>query len=90
MSEDDPWSWDSVRNVVSYFIERNHLKIPEDPAESIAIRKPVVANLNERLALVARKMRDGNFNQLPVTSSVNGLEGILTDLDILSVFMKEK
>ncbi|MCL5787958.1 MAG: CBS domain-containing protein [Candidatus Thermoplasmatota archaeon] len=90
VSDDDPWSWDSVRNVVSYFIEKNHLKIPEDPAESIAIGKPVVANLNERLALVARKMRDGNFNQLPVTSSVNGLEGILTDLDILAVFLKEK
>ena len=90
VSDEDPWSWDSVRNVVSYFIEHNHLKIPDDPAESITIRNPVVANYNERLAPVARKMRNGNFNQLPVTSSVKGLEGILTDLDIMSVFLKDK
>jgi CBS domain-containing protein len=85
-SDNDPWSWDSVRNVVSYFIEKNHLKIPDEPAEVITIRKPTVANLNERLSGVARRMRDGNYNQVPVISGINGLEGILSDLDIMTVF----
>lgn len=86
LDEDDPWSWDGVRNVVSYFIEKNHLKIPEEPVKSITIYNPVIANANEKLSLAARRMRDGNFNQLPVTSNRNGLEGILLDLDIMSVF----
>ncbi|MCL4346106.1 MAG: CBS domain-containing protein [Candidatus Thermoplasmatota archaeon] len=86
LDEDDPWSWDGVRNVVSYFIEKNHLKIPEEPVKTITIYNPVIANANERLSLAARRMRDGNFNQLPVTSNRNGLEGILLDLDVMSVF----
>ncbi len=86
LDEDDPWSWDGVRNVVSYFIEKNHIKIPEEPVKSITIYNPVIASYNEKLSFAARRMRDGNFNQLPVTSNRNGLEGILLDLDIMSVF----
>ncbi len=86
ISHDDPWSWDSVRNVVTYFIEKNHLKIPEEPAEVITIKNPTIANSNEKLKTVARRMRDGNFNQLPVITSLKELEGLLFDLDILSVF----
>ncbi len=87
LSHDDPWSWESVRNVVTYFIEKNHLKIPNEPAEVITIKNPTIANSNEKLRSVARRMRDGNFNQLPVTTSLNELMGILFDLDILSVFL---
>lgn len=86
ISDDDPWSWEGIKNVVSYFIEKNHIKIPDIPARSITIYRPVVVNINERLSIAARKMRDGNFNQVPVVSTVNGLEGILLDIDLLSVF----
>ncbi|MGP6293746.1 CBS domain-containing protein [Caldiplasma sukawensis] len=86
ISDDDPWSWEGIKNVVSYFIEKNHIKIPDIPARSIAIYRPVVVNINERLSIAARKMRDGNFNQVPVVSTVKGLEGILLDIDLLSVF----
>ena len=89
LSEDDPWSWEGVRNVVSYFIEKNMIKIPDETVESITIHNPVVAHLNEKLQFAARRMRDGNYNQLPVISGRNGLEGILLDIDILSVFSKK-
>ena len=86
LSEDDPWSWEGVRNVVSYFIEKNKITIPEETLESITIHNPVVAHKNEKLQMAARRMRDGNYNQLPVVSGRNGLEGILLDIDLLSVF----
>lgn len=86
LSHDDPWSWSSVRNVVTYFIEKNHLQIPEEPAEVITIKNPTLAHSNEKMRAVARRMRDGNFNQIPVTTSLKELQGLLFDLDILSVF----
>ncbi len=86
LSHDDPWSWSSVRNVVTYFIEKNHLQIPEEPAEVITIKNPTLAHSNEKMRTVARRMRDGNFNQIPVTTSLKELQGLLFDLDILSVF----
>lgn len=86
LSHDDPWSWSAVRNVVTYFIEKNHLQIPEEPAEVITIKNPTLAHSNEKMRAVARRMRDGNFNQIPVTTSLKELQGLLFDLDILSVF----
>ena len=85
-NDDDPWTWGGVRNVASYFIERNQIKLPSETVESILIRNPVVANPNERLPSVTRKMKEGNFNHLPILSGPSKLFGMLYDLELMGVF----
>ncbi|EQD59104.1 CBS domain-containing protein, partial [mine drainage metagenome] len=84
--DEDPWTWSGIRNVASYFIETNQIKLPSETIESILIRDPVVAYSNESIGSVAKKMKDGNFNHLPVLDGPSRLTGMLYDLDLMGVF----
>ncbi len=84
--DEDPWTWGGIRNMGSYFIERNQIKLPQETVESILIRDPVVAYSNEKIGSIAGKMSQGNFNHLPVLDGPGRLSGMLYDLDLMGVF----
>ncbi|MHB1492704.1 MAG: CBS domain-containing protein [Thermoplasmataceae archaeon] len=84
--DEDPWTWGGVRNMGSYFIERNQIKLPSETVESILIRDPVVAFSNEKIGTIALKMKEGNFNHLPVLDGPSRLSGMLYDFDLMGVF----
>ncbi|MEM3675568.1 MAG: CBS domain-containing protein [Thermoplasmataceae archaeon] len=85
--DEDPWNWEGIRNVVTYMIVRNNIQLPEMPVKEIMIRKPVSTNTNESLSVAAKKMLDGNFNQLPVFKATSDLAGMIFDLQLLRVFL---
>lgn len=84
--DEDPWTWGGIRNMGSYFIERNQIKMPQETVESILIRDPVVAYSKETIGSIANKMSKGNFNHLPVLDGPGRLSGMLYDLDLMGVF----
>lgn len=84
--DEDPWSWEGIRNVVTYMIEKSNLELPHTPVKNFMIKNPVVTNSNDTLETAARKMETGNYNQLPVVQGNGHLVGMLQDIQILSVF----
>ncbi|HLH86155.1 MAG TPA: CBS domain-containing protein [Thermoplasmataceae archaeon] len=85
--DEDPWNWEGIRNVVTYMIVRNNIQLPEVPVKNIMIRNPVSTNTNESLSVVAKKMLDGNYNQLPVFRATSDLAGMVFDIELLKVFL---
>lgn len=84
--DEDPWSWDGIRNVVTYLIEKRSIILPDKPVKVEMISQPIVTNTNETLETAVKKMQIGNYNQLPVLQGTGQLTDMLYDIQILSVF----
>lgn len=85
--DEDPWSWDGIRNVVTYLIEKRNITLPSKPVKNYMITEPVVTNSNDTLEVAVKKMEAGNYNQLPVLQGTGQLVDMLYDIQILSVFI---
>ena len=85
--DEDPWSWEGIRNVVTYMIEKSNLELPHTPVKRFMIKNPVVANSTDTVEAAAKKMETGNYNQLPIVQANGHLDGMLQDIQILSVFL---
>jgi CBS domain-containing protein len=85
--DEDPWSWEGIRNVVTYMIEKSNLELPHTPVKQFMIKNPVVANSTDTVETAAKKMETGNYNQLPIVQGNGHLVGMLQDIQILSVFL---
>lgn len=85
--DEDPWSWDGIRNVVTYLIEKRNIVLPNKPVKEVMIKKPVVTNTNDTLEAAVKKMEVGNYNQLPVLQGTGDIADMLYDIHILSVFL---
>lgn len=83
--DEDPWSWEGIRNVFTYIIVKNNVQLPKSPVKNIMVRNPVSTNTNDALDMVIRKMESGNYNQLPVFRGSNELVGMLFDTQLLKI-----
>lgn len=84
--DEDPWSWDGIRNVVTYLIEKRSIILPRKPVRDVMIKNPVVTSTNDTLEAAVKKMEVGNYNQLPVLQGTGQLADMLYDIQILNVF----
>lgn len=85
--DEDPWSWDGIRNVVTYLIEKRNIVLPKKPVKEVMIREPVVTNTTDTLEGAVKKMEIGNYNQLPVLQGTGEIADMLYDIQILNVFL---
>jgi CBS domain-containing protein len=83
--DEDPWSWEGIRNVFTYIIVKNNVQLPDSPVKNIMVRNPVSTNTNDALDMVIRKMESGNYNQLPVFRGSDELVGMLFDTQLLKI-----
>ncbi|MCL4342170.1 MAG: CBS domain-containing protein [Candidatus Thermoplasmatota archaeon] len=83
--DEDPWSWEGIRNVFTYIIVKNNVQLPNSPVKNIMVRNPVSTNTNDALDMVIRKMESGNYNQLPVFRGSDELVGMLFDTQLLKI-----
>ncbi len=84
--DEDPWSWGGIRNVMTYMIEKNYIKLPKTPVSKIMVKDPAVVHRNDKLRDLVKTMETKNYNQLPVLDSEGNLIGMLYDIELLSVF----
>lgn len=87
--DEDPWSWGGIRNVMTYMIEKNYIKLPKTKVSQIMVKEPAVVYKNDRLRELVKTMESKNFNQLPVLEGEGNLIGMLYDIELMSVFSRE-
>ncbi|MCW6168299.1 MAG: CBS domain-containing protein [Thermoplasmatales archaeon] len=88
--DEDPWSWDGIRNVVTYVIEKSNIELPKKPIKSIMIKNPEIATTVDKISSAVGKMEKGNYNQLPVVDHQGKLVGMLYDIQIMRIFETKK
>ncbi len=84
-SDDDAWTWESLRDTMSLYYSVSKIKLPNSSVKEILKHKgePETAVLSSQVSDCARKMRRNRIDQLPVISSERKLLGLLRDKDLL-------
>ncbi len=84
--DEDPWSWEGIRNVFTYIIEKSNIKVPDIKVKELMVPDPKVVYLESTIDDAVKLMLQRNYNQLPVLSGHGEIAGMLYDIEILKVF----
>ena len=89
-TDDDEWTWESIRDVhhISYGISR--VQLPNRPVKAAMITSVVMVPPNAEVSECALKMKRARVDQLPVVNGDNHLISILFDRDLIRVLLSEK
>ena len=84
-SDDDAWTWESLRDTMSLYYSVSKIKLPAYPVKDILKFKgePETAVSSSQVSECAKKMRRKRLDQLPVITSTRNLLGLLRDKDLL-------
>src|SRR3972149_9141446 len=84
-SDDDAWTWESLRDTMSLYYSVSKINLPALPIKEIVKLKgeTETAVLSSTVSECARKMRRNRIDQLPVITSKRNLLGLLRDKDLL-------
>ncbi len=84
--DEDPWSWEGIRNVFTYIIEKSNIKVPKIQVKEIMVKDPFRVYLNSTIGDAVNLMAHGNYNQLPILTGHGEISGMLYDVELLKVF----
>lgn len=89
-TDDDEWTWESIRDVhhISYGISR--VQLPNRPVKSAMITNVVMVPPNAEVSECALKMKRARVDQLPIVNGDNRLKSILFDKELIKVLLDEK
>ncbi len=88
-SDDDAWTWESLRDTMSLYYSVSKIKLPNYPVKDIIKFKgePETAVSSSQVSECAKKMRRKRLDQIPVITSSRNLIGLLRDKDLLKAIM---
>jgi predicted transcriptional regulator len=86
-TEEDPWTWDSLRNIMKLYYNIGKVVIPHIPIEEFMVSKPETVQTKTTVSKAARMLHRGRFNQLPVVDMSDHLNGMVIDIDLLKVIV---
>ncbi len=84
-SDDDAWTWESLRDTMSLYYSVSKIKLPSLPVKDIVklTGEPETAVLSSQVSDCARRMKRNRIDQLPVINNTRELLGLLRDKDLL-------
>ncbi|MEE9164531.1 MAG: CBS domain-containing protein [Thermoplasmata archaeon] len=82
--EDDAWTWEGLRNVMRLYYDLEKVELPDMAVKEVMVTDVVTVSTKTGVSEAARTMRKNDYGQLPVMNPHNRLEGLLTELDVLS------
>lgn len=88
-SDDDAWTWESMRDTMSLYYSVSKIQLPDSPVKEIIklTGEPETATLSMPVSDCARKMRRNRIDQLPVINSTRRLLGLVRDKDLLKAII---
>jgi CBS domain-containing protein len=88
-SDDDAWTWESLRDTMSLYYSVSKIKLPGYPVKDIIKFKgePETVVSSSQVSESAKKMRRKRLDQIPVITSSRNLLGLLRDKDLLKAII---
>ncbi|KAB2945352.1 MAG: Inosine-5'-monophosphate dehydrogenase [Candidatus Methanoperedens nitroreducens] len=88
-SDDDAWTWESMRDTMSLYYSVSKIQLPNSPVKKIIklTGEPETALLSSSVSECARKMRRHRIDQLPVVTNTKKLLGLVRDKDLLKAIV---
>lgn len=83
-TEGDKWSWDSTSVL---YIEKNHLKFSDKTVVDVIGENIEIANEKTKVSDCAKKMKQLNIEQIPITDIDGNLIGLVRASDLLKALV---
>ena len=83
-TEGDKWSWDSTSIL---YIEKNHLKFTDKVVSDVATSDVSTANSKTKVSDCAKKMKELNIEQIPVTDVDGEILGLVRASDLMKALI---
>lgn len=87
-SDDDAWTWESMRDTMSIYYSVSRIKVPNVVAKDIMVKEPITAAFISEVSDCARKMKRNKIDQMPIINANQKLLGILRDRDLLKAIIE--
>lgn len=87
-SDEDAWTWESMRDTLKLYYSISRIKLPDRPVKEAMRDAPAVGINGSVVSEVARLMRRNGLEQLPVITAENRLKGIVRDSDVIRCLIK--
>ena len=88
-SDDDEWTWESMRDTMSIYYSVSRIKVPDTVVKEMMVKEPITASYISEISDCALKMKRAKIDQMPVVNANQKLLGILKDRDLLKVLIKD-
>ena len=85
--DEDPWSWDGLRDIMRIYHSERRLFLPDVPVEKIMIEEVVTAFYGSPASSIAQIMLDGDYGQVPLVDAEGKLTGMIYCHDLLKVLL---
>lgn len=86
-SDDDAWTWESMRDTMSIYYSVSRIKVPNVLAKDVMVKDIITAASISGVSDCARKMKRSKIDQMPVVNANQKLIGILRDRDLLKALV---
>lgn len=86
-SDDDHWTWESMRDTMSIYYSVSRIKVPDIIAKNIMITNLVKASYISDVSECALKMKRNRIDQVPIVDANQKFLGLLKDSDILKAIV---
>jgi len=87
-SDDDAWTWESIRDTMSLYYGVSMIKLPEIPVKEIMVKDVITASRHSEVSECAKKMWKNKVEQIPVITAERKVTGLLRDVDLLRVLIE--
>jgi CBS domain-containing protein len=82
-SDDDEWTWESMRDTMSIYYSVSRVKVPSVPAMDIMVKDLVKAAYISGVSECALKMKRNRIDQIPIVNANQRFLGLLRDRNLL-------
>lgn len=86
-SDDDEWTWESMRDTLSIYYSVSRIKVPEIPVSEVMVKEIIAASHNMSVSECALKMKRNRIDQVPVMNANNKFVGLLRDRHLLKALL---
>jgi CBS domain-containing protein len=86
-SDDDEWTWESMRDTMSIYYSVSRVKVPDIPVKDVMVSDLVKAAYISGVSECALKMKRNKIDQIPVVNANQRFLGLLRDRNLMKAIV---
>jgi len=87
-SDDDAWTWESIRDTMNLYYGVSRIKLPDIPVKEVMVKNVITATKHSEVSDCAKKIWKNKIEQIPVITGERKVTGLLRDVDLLRILIE--
>lgn len=89
-TDDDEWTWESMRDTMSIYYSVSRVKVPDIPVKDIMITELIKAAYISGVSECALKMKRNKIDQIPIVNANQRFLGLLRDRNLMRAVLNSE